>query len=138
MSDANKALVRAFYANVWNAHNPEATETYYASAFNDHNPAIPGQPGGAAGAKAVFGTFLAAFPDVHFTIDLQTAEGDVVATRWTASGTNSGSLFGAPPSGRAITITGIDIVRVSDGKIVERWGNFDLAGMLQQVGMMPG
>jgi len=135
MSDENKALVREVYEQIWNAHNPEATERYYAIEYNDHNPALPDQAGGAAGAQQVFSTFIAAFPDVHFTLDLQTAEADIVTTRWTASGTNSGSLMGMPPTGRQITITGIDILCVRDGKIVDRWGNFDFAGMMQQLGM---
>jgi steroid delta-isomerase-like uncharacterized protein len=134
MSETNKALVRSFYAEVWNAHNPGATGQYYAADFLDHNPAIPGQAAGAEGASQVFGGFIAAFPDIHFSIDLQVAEGDIVATRWTSTGTNSGSMMGMPPTGRSVTVTGIDILRIAGGKIAERWGNFDMAGMMQQLG----
>jgi steroid delta-isomerase-like uncharacterized protein len=134
MSDANKAFVREFYTQVWNEHRADAAATYYAAAYTDHNVSVPDQPGGVEGAHAVFSTFLAAFPDVRFTLDLQVAEGNLVATRWTATGTNSGSLMGMPPTGRQVTVTGIDIFRVEGGKIVERWGSFDLAGMMQQLG----
>jgi steroid delta-isomerase-like uncharacterized protein len=134
MSDANKTIVREFYEQVWNQHRADAATTYYAADYADHNVSVPDQPAGVAGAQAVFSTFLAAFPDVHFTLDLQAAEGDLVTTRWTAIGTNSGSLMGMPPTGKQVTVTGIDIFRVQGGKIIERWGNFDLAGMMQQLG----
>jgi steroid delta-isomerase-like uncharacterized protein len=137
MSDANKSLVQAFFAKVWNEHNAEATGHYYTNDFLDHNPSIPGQPRGAEGAAQVFGTFIAAFPDIHFTIDFQVAEGDIVAARWTATGTNSGAMMGMPPTGKVATITGIDIFRIAGGKIAERWGNFDMAGLLRQVGVGP-
>jgi steroid delta-isomerase-like uncharacterized protein len=135
MSDANKALAREFYEQVWNEHRADAAATYYAADYADHNTSVPNQPAGVDGAYAVFSTFLAAFPDVHFTLDLQLVEGDLVTTRWTANGTNSGSLMGMPPTRRPISVTGIDIFRVRGGKIVERWGSFDLAGMMQQLGV---
>lgn len=134
MSDANKALAREFYTQVWNEHRADAAATYYAADYADHNPSVPNQPAGLDGAHAVFSAFLAAFPDVHFTLDLQLAEGDLVTTRWTASGTNSGSLMGMPATGRQVTVTGVDIFRMQGGTIVERWGSFDLAGMMQQLG----
>jgi steroid delta-isomerase-like uncharacterized protein len=137
MSEANKALVRGSYERVWNEHNVEAADDFYKADYLDHNPAVPGQPAGLPGAKQVFGTFLTAFPDVRFTFDLQLAEGDLVVIRWTATGTNSGSLMGMPPTGKGIAVTGIDIFRVADEKIIERWGNFDMAGMLQQLGAGP-
>lgn len=134
MSETNKAFIRRFYEEVWNNHRADAAALFYAADYLDHNESVPGQSAGSAGAEQVFSSFLAAFPDVHFTIDLQTAEGDLVTTRWTATGTNSGSLMGMPPTGRPVTVTGIDIFRVRDSTIVERWGSFDLAGMLQQLG----
>ncbi|HWQ13187.1 MAG TPA: ester cyclase [Roseiflexaceae bacterium] len=137
MSEANKALAREFFEAVWNQHNPGAADTYFAADYVDHNLVLPGQPQGVAGARAVFESFIAAFPDVHFTIDTQLAEGDMVATRWTATGTNSGPLMGMPPSGKPITVTGIDIVRIAGGKIAERWGMFDGLAMMQQVGAIP-
>lgn len=134
MSESNKTLVREFYTQVWNAHNPAVTGDYYAVDFVDHNPSLPDQPAGAAGAQQVFSTFLAAFPNLQFTIDLQIAEDNLVSTRWTATATNNGSLMGMPPTGRTATVTGIDIFRIAGGKVVERWGNFDMAGLMRQLG----
>jgi steroid delta-isomerase-like uncharacterized protein len=135
MSEANKALAQAFYTHVWNAHNPGATGELYAENYADHDPSIPNQPAGAEGASQVFGGFIAAFPNIHFHVDFQLAEGDKVVTRWSATGTHSGPMMGIPPTGKTATITGVDIFRIADGKIAERWGNFDMAGLLRQLGL---
>jgi predicted ester cyclase len=78
-----------------------------------------------------------AFPDTHFTIDAMVAEGDLVATRWTAQGTHTGDLMGIAPSGQRVTVTGMNINRVVNGKLSEGWGNFDQLGLLQQIGAIP-
>jgi predicted ester cyclase len=65
------------------------------------------------------------------------AKGDKVVTRWTARGTHKGGLQGIPPTGKQLTVTGIVIERLSNGKRVEGWSNFDALGMLQQLGVIP-
>jgi predicted ester cyclase len=80
---------------------------------------------------------LGAFPDMEIEVDLLLAEDDLVVGRWTATATHQGPMMGIPPSGRPITITGIDIQRVADGKIVEVWHQEDILGMLQQIGALP-
>jgi steroid delta-isomerase-like uncharacterized protein len=78
-----------------------------------------------------------AFPDVHITIEDQVAEGDRVVTRWTARGTHTGAFQGIPPTGKRGSMTGIDINRFADGKVVECWTNADDLGLLQQLGVIP-
>jgi steroid delta-isomerase-like uncharacterized protein len=78
-----------------------------------------------------------AFPDVHFTIDEQIAEGDKVVTRWTGHGTHKGELAGIPATGKSATVTGMGVDRIVNGKIVESWGIFDQFGMMQQLGVIP-
>ena len=68
--------------------------------------------------------------------DIIVEENKVVA-RWTARGTHAGALMNIPPTGKQVTLKGIDILRNEDGKIVERWGEFDALGMLQQLGVIP-
>jgi len=81
--------------------------------------------------------YRTAFPDVHFTIEDQIAEGDRVVTRWTARGTHQGPLVGIPPTSKQVTMSGIAIYRLVDGKIVEQWGVNDMLGLLQQLGVVP-
>ena len=102
----------------------------------DHNP-TPGQGPGLGGVKQAFSAFAAAFPNPHFTIEDMIAEGDKVASRVTLSATHQGDFQGIPPTGKQVIQTGIDILRVAGGKIVERWGEFDNLGLLQQLGVLP-
>ena len=81
--------------------------------------------------------YLSALPDLQFTIDGQLAEGDQVATRWTSSGTHEGELMGIGPTGNRVTIEGIVIHRLADGKIQEGWWNWDTMGLMQQLGAIP-
>jgi steroid delta-isomerase-like uncharacterized protein len=86
--------------------------------------------------KQFLTTFYSAFPDLGHTVEDQIAEGDRVATRATNRGTYRGELMGIPPTGKQFTVTGINIVRVSGGRIVEEWVNFDTLGMMQQLGVI--
>jgi predicted ester cyclase len=81
--------------------------------------------------------FRTGFPDFRDTVDLQLAEGDLVATRATSSGTHTGPFQGIAPTGKRLSWTGIVIDRVQDGRIVESWGNWDMMGLLQQLGAVP-
>ena len=66
-----------------------------------------------------------AFPDIHVTVEDAFAAGDQVAVRWSATITHQGNQFGVPPSGKSIFITGISMVRIANGQIVEGWDNWD-------------
>ena len=77
---------------------------------------------------------LAAFPDIHVTVDEQVAEGDKVSTRRTSTGTHSGMYRGIEPTGKQVTWTQISIVRFEEGKIVEDWPVADELGLLQKLG----
>lgn len=81
--------------------------------------------------------FTTAFPDGRISVDSCIAEGDTVATRWTLTGTHRGEFQGVPPTGKAVTITGIDFSRVADGKFTRHWAQFDLMSLMQQIGAMP-
>jgi steroid delta-isomerase-like uncharacterized protein len=81
--------------------------------------------------------FLSAFPDLHWTIEDAVAEGNKVVLRLTARGTHRGAFQGIPPTGKQVTVTGIIISRLADGKIAEEWANRDVLGLLQQLGVVP-
>ncbi|MGH3165864.1 MAG: ester cyclase, partial [Trebonia sp.] len=63
--------------------------------------------------------------------------GDLVVHHWTMAGTHDGDFQGIPPTGKTLTWTGITIVRIADGKIVERWANVDVLAILRQLGVVP-
>jgi predicted ester cyclase len=76
----------------------------------------------------------AAFPDLHFTVEAQIAEGDMVVTRWTARGTHRGKFQSVPATGRKIRLAGTDIDRIIGGKVVECWAHVDELGLMRQLG----
>ena len=137
MSDQNKAISRRAIEEGFDKGNMAAVEEIFAANYVNH-AAPPGMPGGVDGIKAFVGMYRTAFPDLKSTINLQIAEGDKVVTHWTAKGTNKGSLFGMPSTGKSATITGTTIDRIAGGKIVETWNTFDQVQMMQQLGVMPG
>ncbi len=87
------------------------------------------------GFKEMMSGLLGAFPDLRFTIEDQIVAGEKVATRWTAKGTNTGAFGPMPATGRHIQISGLILDRVVDGKVVERWEQWDQMAMLQQLGL---
>ena len=80
--------------------------------------------------------FRAGFPDWHSDTGILVGEGDLVVEQFTASGTHRGEIFGVPPSDRAVSMTGINIWRLRDGRIVERWGRLDELGLMRQLGLV--
>jgi len=90
-----------------------------------------------AALKQKVAAVRAAFPDVQVAIDDQMVEGDRVVSRWTARGTQEGDFMGAPATHKRMEQTGISIMRVQEGKIVEGWSRADELGLLQQLGLLP-
>ena len=84
--------------------------------------------------KGLMSGFLTAFPDLHFTVEDQLIQGDRVAFRWHATGTHTGPLGAAPPTGKSVVLDGLILDRVADGKVLERWEQWDQSRMLQQLG----
>ena len=131
--EANKALVRRFFECI-DAGDFSALRDFYAPGFIDHAPTYPGLAEGVEGVGQAFGMSINAFEDVQHVIDDQVASGDRVVTRVTAIGTHVGDFRGVAGTGRRVSMEGIAIHRIADGKIAEHWGRSDLYGLLQQMG----
>lgn len=106
-----------------------------AIIYGRHIP--PDQRRGTEGFKAYGRAMRTAFPDIQIVHDSFVADGDYQAFRWTFHGTHEGPMFGAPPTGKAVSIEGYDIMRVRDGKITEVWIEQDMISLLQQIGLAP-
>ena len=135
MSEQNKAVVRRF-TEVFETGDLSILDEVLASNFVDHSP-FPEQPPDREGMKQMIGMMRATFPDMAVSTDDMIAEGDKVVSRWTGTGTHQGEFMGIPATGKKVTVTGIGIDRVVDGKIVEHWEQFDAMGMMQQLGAIP-
>ena len=134
MSAENKAVVRRVL-EAFNQGKLDEGAAYVAPDFVWHGPGFDVR--GPEGWKQMAGMYKSAFPDAVCTVDDQIAEGDKVVGRWTARGIHTGPLRSFPPTGRRVTLTGIDIFRIEDGKIAEEWSNADGLGLLQQLGIIP-
>ncbi|MDP7559258.1 MAG: ester cyclase [Planctomycetota bacterium] len=111
-----------------NKRNPAVIDELVATDFVDHNP-MPGIAPGIEGVKQTAAIHSAAFPDlVEIAFHDMIAEGDKVVVRWTVTGTHRGEMLGIPPTGKQVTLTGVDIFRIVDGKLVELWVNSDQLG----------
>ena len=137
-TEANKAIARRFLEEAFGQGNLTVLDEIISPNHVDGGPgALPGIPSGPEGTKMLITAYRNAFPDIHFTIDEQVAEGNTVVTRWTGQGTHNGELAGMPATGMPATVVGAGVDRIENGKIVESWGLFDQFGMLQQLGVIP-
>jgi steroid delta-isomerase-like uncharacterized protein len=135
-TERNVALVKRLFYEDLSTHDDQVADEIVHPEFFDHtNP--PGMQHGLAGHKAIVDLFRACFPDMRWQIHDLVAAGDRVVARTTMTGTQLGDFFGIPPTGKAVEVGGIHILRVADGKIVEHWGNNDDLGLMRQLGVVP-
>ena len=136
-TEQNKAIVEEFIQGLFTKGDLAAVDRYLADDFVAHQPPMPDLSGDAEGFREAAARIRAAFPDWHSDLHLLIAEGDYVAEHFTASGTHRGEIMGVPATGRTVQLPGINIFRLRDGKIVERWGNLDMLGFLTELGVVP-
>jgi len=132
----NKTIARRFNEEVWGRGDQATLEELLDPDFVDHD-ALPGQAPGREGHKQILAAFHSAFPDLNVTTEDIVTEGEKVVSRWTARGTHHGELLGIAPTGNEVTIKGIDVLRVAEGRIAERWSQFNSLEMMQQLGAVP-
>jgi len=136
-TDDNKAIVRRVLDEVWNGQRLDRLDELVVQDYVDH-AALLGQAPGLAGAKQTWATYIAAFADTRIWFEDLVAEDDKVAVRYSGAGTHQGELQAIPATGKGIRASSISIFRLSDGKIVDKWEQWDRLGLLQQLGAIPG
>ena len=135
-TEENKNLALRFIEEVINQGKLSTLDELITADAADHS-LPPGLPPGREGVKLFLGMIRAAFPDIHETVEDIIAEGDTVVTRTTWRGTHQGAFLGIAPTGKQVSVSGIDISRVAFGKFVEHWQSADNLGLLQQLGVVP-
>ncbi len=138
MSEENKVLTRRSWEIVTEGNLDtleDALAEVYAEDIVLHEPDEDVR--GVEGLKQFVCMIRSAIPDLRITLEDDIAEGDKVVSRWRAQGTHQGELMGIAPTDNQVTITGITIHRIEEGKIVEEWENWDALGMMQQLGAVP-
>jgi predicted ester cyclase len=134
--EENKAIVRRFIEEAVNGHRPEAVRTFFAPEYVNHDP-LPGETPGLDGLESSLRTVLTAFPDYRSTIEELVAEGDRVAYLERNHATHDGPFMGIPPTGRRVDFRVAGVLRLANGKIVERRAVADQLTLLQQLGVLP-
>ena len=132
MSERNKAAMHEMSLRI--LADPSSVDDYVAEDFEDHSR-VPGVPANREGMRQGLEMFTAAFSDLEVRFEDEIAEGDKVVQRVRVKGTQTGEFFGTPASGKTFEIDEIHIMRVRDGKLVERWSLADSAEMMKQLGI---
>ena len=139
MTDQYETLVHRWFEEVWNKGRTEAIDEMFASDGIAHG--LTDQQGnelrGPEGYKPFFENFRNAFPDINIVVADTVCEGNKIAARCIVKGTHQGHGLGLAPTGNQVEFTGMTIIRVRDGQIVEAWNNFDFSAMFDQVGLRP-
>jgi steroid delta-isomerase-like uncharacterized protein len=135
-TEQNKTTVREFIDGLFTDGDLGAVDTYLAEDFINHDPPF-GVSADREGMRSAGAMMRAGFPDWHSELHQLVAEGDIVVERFTAGGTHRGEVMGVAPTGRTVSLPGINIFRLRDGLIVERWGRLDDLGLLRQLGLAP-
>ena len=134
-TEQNKTIVRDFIDALFTRGDPNAVDDYLAEEFVNNDPPF-GASADREGMRRAGAMFRSVFPDWHSDMHQLVAEEDIVVERFTASGTHTGTdIMGVGPSGATVTLPGINIFRLRDGRIVERWGRLDDLGFLRQLGV---
>ena len=130
MLEQNKALIRRFYAEVVNGRKDELIDEMIAEDFDDHDARDKGREH----FKTLYHVMIRIFPDIQASLQDLIAEGDEVVARVEFTATQADSFRGFPATNRQITYSGMDIFRIKDGKLTERWAQRDFLGMLERLG----
>jgi steroid delta-isomerase-like uncharacterized protein len=132
----NSILVRRFIEEVLNQGSIDSAGEFFWEDMVEQVP-LPGQGPGLEGLKDVLRGMRAAFPDMHWSVEEQIAEGDKVMTRFEWTGTHRGAFLGVPATGRAVRVWGIVIDRIEGGRIKDTRIIMDTLGLMAQIGVLP-
>lgn len=137
MPTDNKSIVRRMYEEVWNKRNLEAAKELIAPS---HAVQLFDAADSGVGPEAYVQNvvqFVRAFPDLQFTILDMVAEKEKVVAYWNISGTHKGEFRGIARTGKKVSVDGITIIQLADGRIMDSYVSMDMWGMMQQLGAIP-
>ncbi|MEO8286902.1 MAG: ester cyclase [Chloroflexota bacterium] len=136
-SERKMSLVRRWIEEGWNKGNTDVADDVFSSNYVQHEIVDPQNArGGIARMKRNVEVYRKAFPDLHIAIEDQFCSGDRVLTRWKATGTQKGELFGVAPNERHVTVHGMVVSRVENGRIAEEWDLQDNLRLMGQIGLI--
>jgi predicted ester cyclase len=133
---ANKAVVMRAIEEGFNGGNLDVADEVFTDGYTVHAPGLGELPTGPQAFKNAIGLWRGAFGDIHMDVQELIGEADLVCNRFVTQGTHTGPLFGIPPTGKQITVRGMEVHRLADGKVVESWIGDDVPTILMQLGAL--
>lgn len=134
--EENRMLARRVWDEIWHQGNLDVMDNLFTADFVRHDPNGRVLKGVDQNRQFIV-SMRQAFPDLHYTVDDEIAEGNKVLVRYHFTGTHLGPFQGVAATGKRVSYTGILIYRFADGKIAEQWTEADLLSLLQQLGVIP-
>jgi predicted ester cyclase len=131
--EENKTIAYRYFEEAYNQKNINVLDEIVDENVKSHSPQ---EMRGIKVIKEYVAENRKTFPDVKFFVEDQIAEGDKVVTRITFKATHKGKFRGIAPTGKKVTVTGINIMKIINGKIVESWAEWDAFGLMQQLGVI--
>ncbi|MFP5261279.1 MAG: ester cyclase [Blastocatellia bacterium] len=142
MTSPYDTIQHRWFEEVWNKGRAEAIDEMLDPDVIGHGLVGSGsnEVRGVKAFKSFYESFRGAFPDVQATVEDTVTEGDKVVGRCTVRATHTGEGLGVSPTNKPVEFTGMCMVRVKDGRIVESWNSFDFLTMMRQIGLisLPG
>jgi steroid delta-isomerase-like uncharacterized protein len=135
-SEGRKEIVHRFVEEVMNAGNFDVADELIAPDHVNHDPTAPEVQAGPEGIKQLISMYRSAFPDIHFETGEMICEDDIVAHRWTFTGTHQGEIMGVEPTGKQVEVAGVEMNRVDNGWITASWTVSDAMGLMKQLGAL--
>lgn len=133
----NKVIIQRLYDEVWNKRKVELLHLLLSPSHALHGPIFPGSSIGPEAYKQTLIVFTSGFPDLRFTVEEMVAEDEKVVCYWTISGTQQGEFMGVPATGKKVSVDGITIHHIANGKIMDTYVSPDMWGMMHQLGVVP-
>lgn len=134
---ANTAIARKFFEDMIGKANWAVADEILASDVVMHHPSSPVPVAGREAVTGFLAAFRTGFPDMNMQVESAFGDDEQIAVRWKMNGTQTKELFGIPPTNKNVTVKGISVLRVANGKVAEDWVSEDSLGLMTQLGLIP-
>lgn len=135
VSQVHKEVFGRLYNSIWNERRLEFIDKIIAKTHALADPTVTGRGTGPSVYRRQVERFITAFPDLKFTVEDTISEKDKLVVVWTANGTHKGTFMGIAPTNKKVSVSGITVHQIADGKILESTAVWDAIGLLQELGV---
>jgi len=137
MAIDSKLIVKRLYGDVWNKRKLEVVSALFSPSHALRDSNFTGSSVGPEAYKIQVALYLSAFPDLRFTVEDTVCEKDKLVSSWTITGTHKGEFMGIRPTNRTVSVDGITIHYLANGKIIDSNVSWDALGLMRQLGVFP-